>query len=277
MVVFCGSSDSVGQSYDISEYFLYFCSEKIELMMKKLSKEEVIGFCWQHTLLVISLFVMTSGVALCVRSSLGSSVISTIPFVMTLAGEAGEIPAMTIGSWTYCMNIVLVGLQIMVLGRRFESVQLFQLIVGFLFGWLLDVNMGLTEAFVTEGIYGKILMQFMGCTVLGLGIAFEVRCGSVTMPGEGLPVAISRVSGKAFASVKIMVDISLVAIAVALGYVFFGRWLWPVVGFGTLFAMVYVGWVVRLIGPRIGWFDRLLCYRPGFRRYIYGLARYVAR
>ena len=40
---------------------------------------------------------MACGVALCVRSNLGSSVIATIPFVMTLAGEAGMAPQFTIG------------------------------------------------------------------------------------------------------------------------------------------------------------------------------------
>lgn len=39
-------------------------------------KEKAISFIWQHILLVLSLFVMTFGVALCVRSNLGCSVIS---------------------------------------------------------------------------------------------------------------------------------------------------------------------------------------------------------
>ena len=39
--------------------------------------------------------------------------------------------------------------------------------------------------------------------------------------------------------------------------------------------MFYVGAVVRLAGRYLGWFDRLLAYRPGFRRYIYGLARFI--
>lgn len=67
------------------------------------------GFVWQHILLLASLFVMTFGVALCVRSALGSSVISTIPFVLDLAGQAAVIPSLTIGEWTYVMNFILVG------------------------------------------------------------------------------------------------------------------------------------------------------------------------
>ncbi|MDE5634389.1 MAG: hypothetical protein K2I51_06965, partial [Muribaculaceae bacterium] len=68
----------------------------------------------------------------------------------------------------------------------------------------------------------------------------------------------------------------LVVFAVASCYLFFGRWQWNVVGGGTLFAMVYVGMAVKFISRHTQWFDRLLCYRPGFRRYVYGLARYLS-
>ena len=33
--------------------------------------------------------------------------------------------------------------------------------------------------------------------------------------------------------------------------------------------------MIKLITPHLGWFDRLLAYRPGFRRYVFGLARYL--
>lgn len=240
-------------------------------------KDKIIAFLWQHILLTLSLFVMTLGVALCVRSSLGSSVISTIPFVFTLAGEDSLAPGWTIGQYTYAMNFVLVFAQILTLRRRFERVQLFQLVIGFLFGFLLDVNMWLTSGLQCDTLLSRSLAQLVGCTVLGFGIAFEIRCGSVTMPGEGMPVALSNVTRMPFAKAKILVDVSLVALAVLCGYLYFGRWLWNVVGPGTLFAMVYVGMVVKLLGPHIGWFDSVVCYRPGFRRYIYGLARYIYR
>lgn len=239
-------------------------------------KSHVIGFLWQHVLLFVSLFVMTAGVALCVRSALGSSVISTIPYVMTEAGTASMAPGLTIGQYTYLMNFILVIAQIIVLRRKFEAVQLFQLVIGFAFGWLLDVNMALTAGMVGDGLLSKIMAQFIGCTVLGIGIAFEVRCGSVTMPGEGMPVALTRVTKLPFPKAKIIVDISLVVIAVVLGYAFFGRWMSNVVGVGTLFAMFYVGLVVKFIAPKIKWFDRVLSFRPGIRRVVYGLLRFIS-
>ncbi len=237
-------------------------------------KDKIISFVWQHLLLLASLFVMTLGVAVCVRSMLGSSVISTLPYVFETAGKCmPSIPALTIGQYTYIMNGLLVLGQIAVLRRRFEAVQLFQLLVGFVFGSLIDANMAITSWLVPDAMLTKIVAQVAGCTLLGVGIAFEVRCGSVTMPGEGFPVAISEVAGVEFHKAKIAVDISLVALAVVFSYVFFGSWQWHIVGLGTLFAMVYVGMVVRVAGRRLGWFDRLLAYRPGFRRYVYGLAR----
>ncbi len=238
-------------------------------------KQQIISFIWQHLLLLISLFIMTIGVAVCVRSMLGSSVISVLPYVFETAGRQSLVPMLTIGQYTYIMNGILVVGQICVLRRQFEWVQLFQLLVGFVFGLLIDLNMLLTAWLVPTSIAAKVVSQVVGCTILGCGIALEVRCGSVTMPGEGFPVAISRVTGIEFPKVKICVDTMLVVLGITACYAFFGAWQWYIVGVGTLFAMFYVGYVVRVVGKYLGWFERLLAYQPGFRRYIYGLARYI--
>ena len=108
-------------------------------------KDKIVSFLWQHVLLLASLFVMTVGVAVCVRSMLGSSVISVLPYVFESAGEQSLVPRYTIGQYTYIMNFILVGGQIAVLRRRFEWGQLFQLVIGFVFGMLIDVNMALTS------------------------------------------------------------------------------------------------------------------------------------
>lgn len=248
---------------------------KKNTMLRFLFKDKVISFVWQHVLLLISLFIMTLGVALTIRSGLGSSVISSVPMVMMLAGESGHAPGLTVGEYTNIMNVILVIMQMLILRRRFEKVQLFQLIMGTVFGWLLDISMALTMLFMSEQntLLWQIVAQVAGCVVLGVGIAFEIKCGSITMPGEGVPAAISRLWGVPFAKAKIGVDIALVIIAVVTGFIFFGSWLMNVIGLGTLFAMLFVGLVVKFVDKRIGWFDKLLNYKPGFRRYIYGLAR----
>jgi uncharacterized membrane protein YczE len=238
-------------------------------------KERIISFCWQHLLLVISLFIMTLGVACCVRSALGSSVISVIPYVLTEAGGQHMAPALTIGQYTYLMNAVFVVLQFLILRRQFEAVQLFQLLIGFIFGMMIDFWMSLTTWLVPTGWLEQVLTQLAGCVLLGTGIAFEVRCGSVTMPGEGISVAVCQVTHAEFPKVKISIDVLLVAIGVALSFLFFGDWEWHIIGVGTLVAMFFVGIVVKAVVKTTPWFSRLLAYRPGFRRYIYGLARHL--
>lgn len=260
----------------------YLCTVKfIEMIVlsKSLKKAEIVSFIWQHLLLLVSLFLMTLGVAVCVRSMLGSSVISVLPYVFTQAGGQGvsSIPAWSIGQYTYIMNFILVLGQVLVLRRQFMAVQLFQLLIGFVFGSLIDANMFLTSWLQPDCLWQKALAQFAGCTILGVGIACEVRCGSVTMPGEGFPVAVSRISGIEFPKVKIVVDVSLVTLGVVACFCFFGQWQWHIVGLGTLFAMVYVGYVVRCLSHHLAWFDHILAYQPGFRRYVYGLLRYIRR
>lgn len=73
----------------------------------------------------------------------------------------------------------------------------------------------------------------------------------------------------------LLVSLYVMTVGVAASYAFFGCWQWHIIGIGTLFAMFFVGMVVRFAGRYLGWFERLLAYRPGFRRYIYGLARLV--
>lgn len=240
-------------------------------------KQRIISFFWQHFLLLLSLNLMTLGVALCVRSNLGSSVISSLPYVLSLAGPVSFIPEWTIGNYTIFMNFVFVICQMIILRKEFEFVQLFQLVIGFVFGWLIDLNMWLTDFLLCDTLMTQTLTQLAGCTIMGIGIAFEIKCGSVTMPGEGISIAVSRVSKLPFPKAKIIVDTTLVILAVAASYLFFGKWIWSAVGIGTLFAMVYVGLVVKYTTQHIKWFDRVLAYIPGFRRYVFGLIRFITK
>lgn len=104
-------------------------------------KKRIISFSWQHLLLIVSLSIMTCGVALYIRPNFGSSVIATIPFIIALAEEASIVSLFTIVEYTHIMNFLFIGLQILILHQRFPRIQLFQFIIGFVFGFLLDVNM----------------------------------------------------------------------------------------------------------------------------------------
>ena len=216
-------------------------------------------FARRQLLLLVSLFFLACGVALCVRSNLGSSVISSAPYAFFLAGENGMAPGWTLGMYTNLLNVLLVVTQIAVLRHRYRPWQLLQLLIGVVFGMLIDISMAMT-AFLesVDNLYPRLALMWGGSTLMALGVSMEIRCASITMPGEGLPAALSKVTGKSFASMKIFTDILLVALAVGASYLFFKNWMWNVVGAGTLFAMVYIGVAVKVFSRHLGWFDRLL-------------------
>lgn len=227
-------------------------------------------FIRQNLLLLVALYIMAFGCAMFLCSHLGSSAISSLPFVLSLAGNdhASQIgiypPALTVGGYTIVMNAIFVVLQILLLRRRFQPFQLLQLVVGAFFSVLIDVNMGLinslitTDPSTTAGLINGIILVVLGGAVMGLGVACEVRCKSAMMPGEGIQIAIATVTGKEFSRVKIITDTSLVALAVVCCFLFYGHWRFDIVGIGTLISMIYVGAMVSVFNRHLSWWDKLL-------------------
>lgn len=207
---------------------------------------------------VFILFVIAFGTSLSIRANLGSSPISAPPYVLSL------VPGMplTMGTIVICMHVLFIIIQILLLRRQYELRQLTQIFVSFLFGFYTDVTMWMTSFMQIPttlphaiGYPLQFIELLIGGGLLAFGIACEVRCDSLMLAGEGLPLALSKAVKKDFGKVKICSDTSLVIIGVALMYYFFGHWDWKMIGVGTLVSMFYVGFMVRVFAPHISWLD----------------------
>ena len=73
-------------------------------------------------------FVMTIGIALSVKSNLGVSPVSSIPYTMTC------VWGIEMGVATVIFHVILVILQMLLMRRRFECKNLLQIPVGMVFG-----------------------------------------------------------------------------------------------------------------------------------------------
>ena len=209
---------------------------------------------------VVILFVIAFGTSLSIRANLGSSPISAPPYVLSL------IPGMklTMGQLTICMHVFFILTQILLLRKDFEKRQLTQILVSFLFGFYTDVTMWMTgflqipfDINPAVGYPLRFVELLIGGAILAFGIACEVRCDSLMLAGEGFPLAIAKFLKKDFGKVKICTDTFLVSVGVVFMFVFFGHWDWKMIGPGTLVSMFYVGFMVRVFSPRIGWLDRI--------------------
>ena len=95
-------------------------------------KERMIKLLKQYLLLCAGLAVMAFGVAFSVKADLGTSPISSVPCVVSM------FTPFTVGTATIVMHCVFIVLQILILRRRYDPIQLLQLPVAILFGCLTD-------------------------------------------------------------------------------------------------------------------------------------------
>lgn len=207
---------------------------------------------------VFSLFVLGIGVALAIRANLGSSPITCPPYVLSMIPSS----PFTVGGWIFCMQFFFVLLQWLLLRKDFQKIQILQLGICLLFGFFSDLGMWLTEPLQWSdtllGYTARWIQLAVAGAILGIGVIWEVRSDILLIPGEGLPITISRFFHIDFGKVKIALDVFLVAVAVICCYIFFGGWQWKLVGAGTLFSMFYVGMVVRVVSPHMKWLDNWL-------------------
>ena len=79
----------------------------------------------RYLILLIGLAIMAFGVAFSIKANLGTSPISSVPYAVSLFSP------LTVGMATIVMHCVFILLQIMILRKKFQLIQLAQLPVAF--------------------------------------------------------------------------------------------------------------------------------------------------
>jgi uncharacterized membrane protein YczE len=193
----------------------------------------------QRTLLfVFGLFIMAIGVDLSVKANIGVSPISSVPYVYNL-----HFP-LTLGQTTIILNIALCILQIMLLQKEYQWVQLIQIPVVILFGWFIDMAMPMLSRIAPTHYFTQVFFCLLSTAILALGVYFEVKANVTYLPGEGLVMALSKRFGFEFGHSKIGVDSSLVIAGILSSLIFLGN----IQGIreGTIVTALLVGFLVRL-------------------------------
>lgn len=197
-------------------------------------------------MLILGVSIMSLGIALSLKSTLGTPPISCIPAVLSMAFP------WTVGEFTIVFNALLVVFQ-MVLLRKITISQLAQMLVCVLFGYMIDFNLLLIDFIHPSNYISQWILIIIGCLVLAFGLTIEVKSDLTMLPGDGAVVAIAEVLHTDFGKVKPFFDITIVAIGVVLSLSFLGHL--EGVREGTIFAAVSVGFMiqffVRILGERI--------------------------
>ena len=170
----------------------------------------------RYALLVSGLCAMALGVSLSIQARLGTSPISSVPYVTSLAS------GLSVGTTTILMNSVFVLLQILLLRGKYRPFQLMQLPVTMLFGGMIDVFLFFLRGVVPESYAAAWALCVLGIVVLSAGVSMCVTANIVTAAGEGIVLAVCEVSRMKFGTMKVCFDSLLVMLAVAFSLLFLG-------------------------------------------------------
>ena len=204
----------------------------------------------RYLVFLLGLFVNSLGVALITKADLGTSLISSIPYVLSLSFP------FSLGQFTIFFSILLIVLQLVILGRNFKAEHLLQIPVSLVFGYFIDLCM-LLLLFVQPAAYVlKILYLLVSCIVLGIGVYMEVLANVIMLPGESFVRAVVFRWKTEFGVTKVAFDVSMAVIAGVLGIVLTGHL--NGVREGTVIAALLVGFIARLIGKKLSFLPEML-------------------
>lgn len=204
---------------------------------------KIIGL--RYFFFALGIFINSFGVAFVTKSDLGTSQISSVPYVLSLA-----FPDYTFGITTFIFNVLFIIIQIIILRRDFHPIQFLQVFANILFSFFIDVSMNWLAFFQPETFIAKFISLIIGCMILAIGICIEVAPNVIVVPGEGvvralaLAIAIKKPKVK-FGTIKIYFDVTLIIIACILSFIFFGEL--NGIGLGTIVSALIVGRFINLV------------------------------
>lgn len=206
----------------------------------------------RYLLFVASLFINAFGIAFITKALLGTSPITSVTYVLSL------FTPFTMGIWTILLNLLFVVLEPFLMTRKDlrEDLRMYllQIPIAFCFGLFIDFSMFMLFWLEPSAYVMKVTVLLVGCVILALGIALEVKANAAMMAGEYFVKTITRRFHGEFGYVKLGFDITLLTIACILSLVFLS----DIQGVreGTVVSALLVGPIVHFVSPAYRIFDR---------------------
>ncbi len=206
----------------------------------------------RYLLFVASLFINAFGIAFITKALLGTSPITSVTYVLSL------FTPFTMGIWTILLNLLFVVLEPFLMTRKDLKddlrMYLLQIPISFCFGLFIDFSMFMLFWLQPSAYATQVVVLLVGCVILALGIALEVKANAAMMAGEYFVKTITRRFHGEFGYVKLGFDITLLTIACILSLVFLS----DIQGVreGTVVSALLVGPIVHFVSPAYHVFDR---------------------
>lgn len=230
----------------------------------------------RYTVASIGLFMIAFAIALAIKSNLGTAPLSCMAYVLNL-----DIPSISVGTFTFLVNMLYILVQLAVLRRRFKPGNLMQIVASIVFGYMIDASLWLVGWMEPAGFGIRVLLIVAAAAITALGTSIEVASNAWMVSAEMTVAAFTSTFNKPFGRVKMIMDSSVVVISAVMALIFFGnpfgsgeftgivevllaRTPGVVIGLGTLLMAFLPGWMMSLTDPLVD--ATLLRWLPSLRR-----------
>jgi hypothetical protein len=204
-------------------------------------------FIYRYLVFILGLYFLSLGVVLIVKSTLGTTPISSLNYVLSLN------TSLSLGTTTFILNMLLIIGQFLLIRGRSTRKDVFEILLqipfSFAFGVFIDCNMWLCRDIVVHNYFMAVLMLCLGCITQATGVVLELKPNVAIMSAEGFVKYASRRYDKEFSRLKVKFDITLVALAAIVSLVLSGG----IDGIreGTAIAALSTGYIVAFISLHI--------------------------
>lgn len=204
------------------------------------------GLIRRYVLFFIGLLVLSLGIALITKASLGTSPITSIPYSLSMI-----FTDLTLGNFTILYSLLLVFLQLVMLRRKANKFNLMmQAIVSFFFGYFVDFGMWVFGWLEPTIYVEEIVFVVIGCCCLAFGVYMQIVADLVIIPGDGFAYTLTMKLRKPYNRVRVTSDVTMIVIAALIGYIALGTL--GGVREGTIISAILVGNIASLYLRKLG-------------------------
>lgn len=200
------------------------------------------------------LIIVAFGVALSLKSNLGTAPISCPPAILNL-----KFDSISVGTFTWMMHIILILSQVVMLGRKFKLSFLMQIPAAFVFGYLCDASIWLLKDIQVTSYFMQMLFCILTVIITAIGVRLEIAGNAWMLAGEKTAVVLSEVSRISFSNIKVGLDVYMVVISALFAQLAFGSLSGDgtniVIREGTLILAIFTGLCMKVTDPLV---DRMV-------------------
>lgn len=200
----------------------------------------------RYLVFIAGLYFLAMGISLIVHSSLGTTPISSMNYVLSIN------TSLSLGTWTFIVNLLMIIIQLWLAsgkyGTRKDTIEiLLQIPFSFIFSAFIDLNMILIRNLVPSNYGMAVGILLAGCIIQSIGVVLEIKPKAAMMSAEGLVKYIR--CNKKFGNVKVYVDITLVSLAILISLAFTMRI--EGVREGSVIAACITGYIVNFLNYKV--------------------------